>query len=302
MSLLQKAKRPTDIVLAPIISVIGTAGVGKTSLAGMFPKAIFVQAETASTVFEDWSEETQPMMLPQIPTKADPKEYMQNLIRELIETDHGYETLVIDTGDKLNSLFGAFIAKRDNVATVADASGGFHKGFIEVAQWHTDIFTALDILRKRKNMAIVILFHAGVKKRKNNPDESSEYTVMTIDMHEKSSAVYINNSDAVLYLINEKFVTGEQKTRKGQVTSFGRITASGERVLITCGDGQMGYVDAKNRYGLDKKIPVPLGTNPLLTMLKFFSKDKAIRDQPEFDARETEATETNLINNVQEEN
>ncbi len=291
MSLLQAAKRPTDIVLAPMISIIGTAGVGKTSLAGMFPKPIFVQAETASTVFEDWAEDVQPMMLPQIPAKADPLAYMKGLINELISTEHGYETLVIDTGDKLNLLFEQWIAKRDGVTNVADACGGFQKGYIEVASWHADIFTALDVLRKRKNMTIVVLFHAGIKKRKNNPTDTSEYTVMTIDMHEKSSAVYINNSDAVFYLVNESHVLGEQKNRKGQVTSYGRVTTTGQRMLITCGDGAMGYVDAKNRYGLDPKIPVPLGTNPLLTMLKFFSKEKAVRDQPEFDAQQ-ETTET----------
>lgn len=288
MSLLQKAQRPADIILAPIISLIGTAGVGKSSLAGMFPKAIFVQAETASTVFEDWEEDKQPMMLPQIPTNADPVQYMKNIIRELMDTEHDFKTLVIDTGDKLNGLFEAHIARRDQVATVADASGGFHKGYVEVAAWHAEIFAGLDILRKRKRMAIVVLFHAGIKKRKNNPDEASEYTVLSIDMHEKSSAVYINNSDAVLYLINEKFVTGEQKNRKGQVTSYGRVTTTGERILVTSGDGQLGYVDAKNRYGLDQKIPVPLGTNPLLNMLKFFANGEVVRDQPEYDSREGE--------------
>lgn len=294
MSLLQKAKRPTDIVLAPIISIIGTPGVGKTSLAGMFPKAIFVQAETASTVFEDWGDDVQPMMLPQIPINADPVEYMKALLRELIESEHDYQTLVVDTGDKLNGLFETWIAKRDNVPSVAEASGGFQKGYDEVAGWHTEIFSAMNVLRKKKNMSIVMLFHAGIKKRKNNPDQASEYTVLTIDMHQKSSAVYVNNSDAVLYMINESYVLGEEKNRKGQVTKYGRVTASGERVLITSGDGQMGYVDAKNRYGLDPKIPVPIGTNPLLTMLKFFAKDKASRDQPEYDAREEQSTTTNV--------
>lgn len=296
MSILQKAQRPADTILAPIISLIGTAGVGKTSLAGMFPDAIFVQAETASTVFEDWDQDKQPMMLPQIPANADPVQYMKNVIRELKDNDHGFKTLVIDTGDKLNSLFEAHIARRDQVATVADASGGFHKGYVEVAGWHAEIFAGLDILRKRKNMAVVVLFHAGIKKRKNNPDEASEYTVLSIEMHEKSSAVYVNNSDAVLYLINEKFVTGEQKNRKGQITSYGRVTTTGERVLITSGDGQLGYVDAKNRYGLDQRIPVELGSNPLLGMLKFFAKEKVERDQPEFDARQGEDVKPELTN------
>jgi len=47
---------------------------------------------------------------------------------------------------------------------------------------------------------------------------------------------------------------------------------TGERVLITSGDGLLGYVSAKSRYPTPSEIPLPIGTNPLLPYIAFYNQ------------------------------
>ena len=278
MSFLAQAKKPASN--PPMIVLVGSPGAGKTSLAGVFPDPVFIQAEDAGTVFENWDEDVQPLMLPVLPTPSrnnqgqlvSAKDTLLAQLRELATADHGYKTLVIDSISSLNRLLEKEIAVRDNVGNVADAAGGYHKGYIETAAWHAEILNACKVVSKMKKMAVVFLSHVGVEKIKNSPTEASEYTVYSLDMHRKSAQVYVANSDAVIYIKQEEFITGAETNRKGQTTKYGRSMQTGQRVLVTSGDGLIGYVDAKNRYGMDNEIPLNLGENPILQYIKHFNK------------------------------
>lgn len=280
MSYLQQAKKPESS--PPIITIVGSPGAGKTSHAGTYPKPIFIQAESVTAVFEGWDDDVQPILLPEIPKPAadkvgnltvSPRAVLMDQMRELATAEHDFKTLVVDSITGLNAKFESEIKIRDNVGSVGDASGGFFKGFDEVAQWHADFMHACRVLASRKGMAVVLLGHSGIEKIKNRPDEASEYAVYSLDMYKKSAAVYINNSDAVLYIKKEEFITGGETNRKGQTTKYGRVMQTGERKLITTGDGLTGYVAAKSRYNMPAEIDLPLGTNPVLQYIKHFNKD-----------------------------
>ena len=279
MSYLSKAAKPKST--PPIITIVGAPGAGKTSLAGMFPKPIFIQAEEAGTVFENWDEEVQPVMLPELPSPSrngsgqmvSAKDTLMAQLRELATADHDFKTLVVDSSTTLNRMLEKEIALRDNVGNVADASGGYHKGFIEVASWHAELVDACKIVARRKGMAIVFLAHIGVEKIKNSPTEASEYSVYGLDMYRRSAQVYVSQSDAVVYIKKEEFITGAETNRKGQTTKYGRNMQTGQRVLITSSDGLVGYVDAKNRYGMPNEIPLAMGENPLLQYIKHFNQE-----------------------------
>lgn len=270
MSLLQQAKKPTGGE-PPILTIVGSAGTGKTSLAGQFPNALLVAIEDGTTVFENWDDEVKPDIL-QKPETQDIKEFLYALLVELGTTEHNYKTIVFDSITALNIAFEKKVCKDENVAAVADSFGGYFKGYSVIADWHKWFIDLCIRLRDKKNIAIVFLSHLEIEKIKNSPDEASEYAVFGIGMYRKSAAMYRNFSDGVYYLTKEKFITGAETNKKGQTTKFGRATESGNRVLITSGDGKTGYIDAKDRYGLDPEIPVPHGTNPLLQQIKFFNQ------------------------------
>ena len=94
-------------------------------------------------------------------------------------------------------------------------------------------------------------------------------------MHEASRKIYVVTSDAVLYLKAREFVMGSEKDKKGNVKAYGRVTNTGERVLISSSDGTIGYVDAKNRYKLPEEMDVPEGENPVLQYIPFFNQGSA---------------------------
>lgn len=281
MGMLAKAKKPT--AKPPMLTIVGSPGTGKTTLGARFPSAIILPTEDGTAVFENWADEAQPAVLPRLPKAA--KDDAGNIVRstkaalfelldELMREAHDYQTLVIDSITTLDTLFGAEIALRDGVGTVADAAGGFHKGFAEVASWHAEFIYKCEQLRAMRGMAVVFLAHTGIKKIRNRPDAAADYSVFSLDMDNQALAHYVSQSDAVLYLKKEELVIGAETNRKGQTTKYGRLTQTGDRKLITVGDGQVGYVNAKNRYGMPAELDVPMGENPILSFIKFYQQEQ----------------------------
>ena len=275
MSQLSQLKKATP--QAPVITIVGFPGVGKSTLAALFPNPVFIQAENASTVFESWDHESQPSFFPEIPVanaarKVKPSESILAQLRELATEEHEFKTVVIDSITAMNILFEGEIVEFDpnGANNIGEAAGGYGKGFLALAGIHVKIRNACEFLR-RKGIAVVFLAHTGVVKMKNRP-EAGEYTAYTIDMHEKSRQIYIGSSDAVLYLKSRDFVMGHETDRKGQTTKFGRVSNTGERMLICSSDGTIGYVDAKNRYNMPEEIDVPKGENPLVELIPFFNQ------------------------------
>jgi hypothetical protein len=276
MSYLQQAKKATP--QAPVLTIVGFPGVGKSTLAALFPNPIFIQAENASTVFETWDADKQPAFMPELPPASQkrnikPSEALLAQLRELVTEEHDFKTVVIDAVTSLNNLFEQEVVEFDSnpdCHDIGNAAGGFHKGYLVVAGMHAKIRNACEYLRKR-GIAVVFLAHTGVVKMKNRPDAGAEYTAYSIEMAEKSRHIYISSSDAVLYLKSRDFVMGHESNKKGQTTKFGRVSNTGERVLITSSDGTIGYVDAKNRYAMPEEIEVPHGVNPLLNYIPFFN-------------------------------
>ena len=258
----------------PQITIVAAPGAGKTSLGALFPNPIFIQAEEGMSVFETWPEELRPVIFPALPRtnkkeKISTKEVLIDQLRSLATQDHDFETLVIDSVTSLHALFEHEVCEDYEVDNVADAAGGFHKGYIVVKEMHAEIKSACDYLRNKKGMTVIFLAHSGVQKMKNRPD-AEEYSVYSLDMHKDSVPVYVNLVDAVLYLRQEEFVKGGATDKKGITTKLGKVVQTGDRILVTSGDGRIGYVNAKNRYDLDSEIPMPIGINPLLDLIPYF--------------------------------
>lgn len=265
----------------PIITLVGLAGTGKTTLAAMFPSPVFIQAEESGAVFDSWDDGAKPDLFPLLPAaKANAvkrgvldvstREALKEQLRYLVKQSHNYKTLVIDSITAFHRMIENELCERDKVDNVGDACGGFHKGYIALADWHLEIMKIFNLLRNR-GITIVILAHTGIQRLKNRPDED-DYTVYSLDMNEKSVPIYVNYSDAVLYIAKNEFVKGKETNKKGVLTKWGKIVQTGERKIITTGDGKVGFVHAKNRYNMPSEIPFNQGENPILQYISFFNQ------------------------------
>jgi hypothetical protein len=240
----------------------------------LFTNPVFIQAEDGSSVFETWPEELQPMLFPKLP-RADAKNKVSTLaaLKEQLfalgTQEHEYKTLVLDSVTSLHALFEHEVCENYGVDNVADAAGGFHKGYLVVKEMHAEVKAICDRLRDKKGMTIIFLAHSGIQKVKNRPD-AEEYSVYSLEMHKESVSVYTNLVDAVLYLRQDEIVKGGATDKKGVTTKLGKVIQTGDRILVTSGDGRIGYVNAKNRYDLDSEIALPVGENPLLSLIPYF--------------------------------
>src|SRR5690625_472862 len=150
---------------APVITIVGFPGAGKSSLAGLFPNPIFVQAENATTVFETLPEHEQPAFFPELPDANEKRniktsEVLLEQLRELAAEDHGVKTVVLDTVTSLNLKLEREVVEYDEdprVQDVANAAGGFHKGYGVLAGLHAKVMQACLHLAKRKGITVVIL-------------------------------------------------------------------------------------------------------------------------------------------------
>lgn len=275
MSYLSQVKKPTP--QAPVITIVGFAGSGKSTLAGLFHNTIFIQAENATSVFETMPEHLQPAFFPQLPVPNAKKniktsDVLFEQLRELMTQEHDFKTVVFDTITALNLLFEQEVVEFDDksASNIGEAAGGYNKGYLVVAGLHAKLRAACEHLRK-KGITVVFLAHTGIIKLKNRPD-SGEYVAYSLDMPEKSRAIYVSSSDLVSYLKARDFVVGNEENKKGQTQKYGRVTNTGERVLITSSDGTIGYIDAKNRYNLPDEIEVNKGENPLIPLIPFYNQ------------------------------
>jgi hypothetical protein len=245
-------------------------------LAATFPKAIFIQAEKATTIFESFDEDVMPMVYPVLPRsnykrkpQVSTKAALLSQLRELATEEHDRKTVIIDSVTTLHTRFEHELCEMYNVDNVADAAGGFQKGYLVVAEMHNEIMNACNVLRN-KGMSIVFLAHTGIQRVKDSP-ELDEHCVYTMDMHKQSVPIYVNQVDMVIYLVKESFVSGKETNKKGQVTKYGKLIQTGARKLITASDGKVGYVAAKTRYPMEVELPLELGKNPLLKLIPFFN-------------------------------
>lgn len=260
---------------APVLTIGGMAGLGKSTLAGLFPAPVFIQAEDAETIFEEWDEP--PAFMPQLPAPSkrgdvmvSPFNAVMEQLRWLMTNEHDRKTLIVDTVSAINRLFEQEICVEEGVSNIGEAAGGYGKGDLVLLERHTKFRQACEHLRK-KGMTIVFLSHVAVQKVKASPD-TDEYMIYTLEVGAKSVPVYVNFSDAVLYIRKDETVHGKETDKKGRVTKFGKMIDTGRRKIVTSSTGRVGYANAKSRYAMPEEIDLPHGENPLLQYIPALRK------------------------------
>jgi hypothetical protein len=253
MSLLETVAKPAD--RAVICTICGDSGMGKTSLAASFPKPVFIRAEDGLQAIPIASRPDAFPLLSGAKAQDAVKMLWDQLIA-LMQEDHDYQTVVIDSVTALERLFITSVLESDPKAkSINQALGGYGAGVAAVASMHQRVRKAAGLLNERKGMHVVFVAHADVENMRL-PD-SDDYMRYSLRLPQKSLPPYVDDVDVVGFLRLETFTKGADGERK-------KAISNGDRQLIVHATAAN---VSKNRFGVTDALDCPEGVNPLASII-----------------------------------
>ncbi len=247
---------------APVITLVSDAGMGKTSLACLFP------GETFMIRTEDGLESVPEENQPDVSAMVDREAVLWAQLKWLATEDHPYHNVVLDTVTRLDQLFIQSVIQADAAAggkirSIQTAAGGYGAGMGQVASKHLSVRTALGKINDR-GITIIILAHAASEEF--SPPDGDKYTRWNLKLDKKCISPYVDDVDLVGYIKLESYVKLlEGKMNEGKA---GKVNDTGSRVIVCQATANN---ISKNRYGIKEPIDYPEGVNPLLPYIPFYS-------------------------------
>ena len=227
-----------------IITLFGEGGMGKTTLASMFPKPVIIRTEdgTTSLIGND-----NVSLFPLAQSSQD----VLDAIEALATQEHDHKTLVLDSITQLATMIESEIVASDPKAkSINQAGGGYGAGYSTAADRHRLIRDWAGALAYEKGMNVVFIGHADTETM-DLPD-FDPYTRYSVRLHKKSLPHYTDNVDAVCMIRLKTFTRGDGDKK--------RAISSGEREIICF--PQASSV-TKNRFNITEPLPFTFeGGNP----------------------------------------
>ena len=247
MSVLATVSKPQP--RPPIMTICCDAGTGKTSLAATFPNPIFIRAEDGlASVPAD----VRPDAFPLLQTADD----LWPQLLALLQEEHSYNTIVIDSVSALETLFIKSILDSDGRAKgLNQALGGYGNGQAALTAMHSRVRKAAGLLNERKGMNVVFISHADLETMRL-PD-SDDYSRYSLRLNSKSLPPFVDDVDLVAFVRLVSALRGDEGDRK-------KIISNGDRELVCHATAAS---VSKNRYGITDALDCPAGSNPLLELL-----------------------------------
>lgn len=230
-------------LLPPRICIAGDHGLGKTTTASAAPAPIFILTEDGL-----------------IDQSIDAFELCKTYdaftdnLATIIEQDHSYKTLVIDSVDWLESLIWKKVCKDNDVKHIDEL--GYGKGYTEAVKHLKDLLAGFDMCRA-KGMIVILISHVAIRKIEDPLYEA--YDSFQLKLHKKASALVAEWVDVLAFIQLDVHITKEDG---GFNKKRARAITSGERKMCVTGTPQY---QAKNRYALPDELPLDI--NNLLSLI-----------------------------------
>ena len=215
------------------VGIYGPEGIGKTTFAGMFPGAVFIDTE-GSTKHMDVA-------------RFDPPQELNDVLDMLawvLKNPKQVGTLVIDTVDWLEKLIFNSVCAEKKIQNIEDI--GYGKGYVYAKQKMQQILEVLDAI-VQNGVHVVLVCHSMIRKFEQ-PDEMGSYDRYMLKLNEKNIAPIVKEWLDMLLFVNYKtdIVTApDGKTKKAR---------GGQKRIMYA--NHSACWDAKNRFGLPDEMPM----------------------------------------------
>lgn len=218
--------------------VYGPEGIGKSTFASKFPSPLFIDTE-GSTKELDVARTPRPTSWPMLLEQVD-----------YVKTHPGIcKTLIIDTADWAEHLCIDNICAKKKVTGIEDF--GYGKGYVYLEE---DFGRLLNKLEDLVASGVHVVFTAHSQMRKfEQPDELGAYDRWELKLEKKTSPLLKEWADIILFANYSTQVINVDD--QGAVKGKNKVQG-GKRVMYTL---HHPCWDAKNRNGLDEKLPFDYG-------------------------------------------
>ena len=216
------------IARAQKVVLYGSEGIGKSTLAAMFPNSLFIDTEGGTAHMD-------------VRRIAKPGTWVElmDILNEVSMTPDICGSLVIDTADWAEQLAVSHVCAKYKKAGLEDF--GYGKGHTYLAEEFTPFFRALDRIIGA-GIHVVVTAHAKMRKFEQ-PDEMGAYDRWEMKLSKQVAPLFKEWCDMLLFLNYQTYVvTTENKSTKAQ---------GGKRVIYT---SHHPCWDAKNRHGLPEVL------------------------------------------------
>lgn len=214
--------------------IYGVEGVGKSTLASKFPKPIFLDTEGSTDKYNFVERYPKPTSVAMLVDECND-----------IVANGEYQTIVIDTFDKIEQMISEELCNANNKQSLEDF--GYGAGYSELDERVGKLLNFFqDIIEKGIN--VTILAHARTKNF-DSPLGDGSYTRYELKLGAKTTqrtASFLKEWADMILFCNYKVQVIENKDKKKH--GYG-----GKRCMYTT---HSPAYDAKNRFGLDNELPL----------------------------------------------
>lgn len=208
--------------------IYGPEGIGKSTLASMFPDVVFI----------DFEHGTDTMDVARFDTPASSDELI-HLLKSIAQEDV-CKSVVLDTADKLEQLLIESVCKKMGFRSIEEP--GYGKGYTYLADVWLEVLKACDdVVESGKN--IIFTAHAQMRKFEQ-PDEMGAYDRWELKLQKKTAPLLKEWSDMLLFCNYKNTITEDPKTKS-------KKAVGGKRVMYA---NHAPTYDAKNRFGLPDEM------------------------------------------------
>lgn len=203
----------TRRVRAPKIVLCGAGKIGKSTFAASAPHSVGILTEQGMDAIDS-------VAFPVATSLTD----VYDAIRTLIDDQHHFQSVYVDSLDWLEPLLHAHVCAANGWATIE--APGYGKGYIAAGEEWRNLLAGLDALREERGMGVILIAHDKIKRIEDPLTEG--YDSHVLKLHDRASAMVSEWADVIGYAGYRIFTT---KTDAGFGAKETKASTTGERVL-----------------------------------------------------------------------